>query len=119
MKKESVALRIILIASIIILLIIPLLMVQSLITDRQNYRQEAVNEISKGWAGVQIIAGPMITVSQKTEKTDNKGEQQKNPGTQQSRGGSTNPVTLEFGEGCWGPLFIPRLVGESIIRQNN
>jgi inner membrane protein len=73
MKKESVALRIILIASIIILLIIPLLMVQSLITDRQNYRQEAVNEISKSWAGVQTIAGPMITVSQKKEKIDNKG----------------------------------------------
>ena len=73
MKKESVALRIILIASIIILLIIPLLMVQSLITDRQNYRQEAVNEISKGWAGTQSIAGPIVTVSRKVEKVDNKG----------------------------------------------
>ncbi|MGB5289260.1 MAG: inner membrane CreD family protein, partial [Ignavibacteriaceae bacterium] len=73
MKKESVALRIILIASIIILLIIPLLMVQSLITDRQSYRQEAVNEISKSWAGVQTIAGPMITVSRKVEKADKKG----------------------------------------------
>jgi len=73
MKKESVALRIILIASIIILLIIPLLMVQSLITDRQVYRQEAVNEISKSWASKQSIAGPMITVSHKIEKTDSKG----------------------------------------------
>ena len=73
MKKESVALRIILIASIIILLIIPLLMVQSLITDRQIYRQEAVNEISKSWAGMQSIAGPMITISRKVEKTDSKG----------------------------------------------
>ncbi|HSW56007.1 MAG TPA: cell envelope integrity protein CreD [Ignavibacteriaceae bacterium] len=73
MKKESVALRIILIASIIILLIIPLLMVQSLITDRQIYRQEAVNEISKSWAGVQSIAGPIVTVSRKLEKTDSKG----------------------------------------------
>jgi len=73
MKKESVALRIILIASIIILFIIPLLMVQSLITDRQIYRQGAVNEISKSWAGVQSIAGPMITVSRKVEKTDSKG----------------------------------------------
>ena len=73
MKKESVALRIILIASIIILLIIPLLMVQSLITDRQIYRQEAVNEISKSWAGMQSIAGPMITISRKVEKIDSKG----------------------------------------------
>ena len=73
MKKESVALRIILIASIIILLIIPLLMVQSLITDRQIYRQEAVKEISKSWAGMQSIAGPMITISRKVEKIDSKG----------------------------------------------
>jgi inner membrane protein len=74
MKKESVALRIILIASIIILLIIPLLMVQSLITDRQDYRQEAVNEISKSWAAMQSIAGPIITIKRKVEKTDSKGE---------------------------------------------
>src|SRR4030066_1398405 len=74
MKKESVALRIILIASIIILLIIPLIMVQSLITDRQGYMQEAVNEISKGWAGMQSIAGPIITIKRKTEKTDSKGD---------------------------------------------
>jgi inner membrane protein len=73
MKKESVALRIILIASIIILLIIPLLMVQSLITDRQVYRQEAVDEVSKSWAGTQSIAGPIITIKRKVEKTDSKG----------------------------------------------
>ena len=73
MKKESVALRVILIASIIIILIIPLLLVQSLITDRQEYRQEAVSEISKGWAGPQSIAGPIITVSRKVERVDNKG----------------------------------------------
>jgi len=73
MKRESVALRIILIASIIILLVVPLLMVQSLITDRQSYRQEAVNEISKSWAGEQSISGPIITVSQKEERVDSKG----------------------------------------------
>jgi inner membrane protein len=73
MKRESVALRIILIAAIIIMLVVPLLMVQSLITDRQSYRQEAVNEISKSWAGEQSIAGPIITVSQKEEKIDSKG----------------------------------------------
>ena len=73
MKRESVALRIILIAAIMIMLVIPLLMVQSLITDRQSYRQEAVNEISKSWAGEQSIAGPIITVSQKEERVDSKG----------------------------------------------
>ena len=49
-------------------------MVQSLITDRQGYMQEAVNEISKGWAGMQSIAGPIITIKRKVEKTDSKGD---------------------------------------------
>lgn len=74
MKKDSVALRIIFIAGIIILLLIPLLMIQSLINDRQQYRYVAIHEISKSWAGAQTIAGPMITVTTKKEKEDKKGK---------------------------------------------
>jgi len=74
MKKDSVALRIIFIAVIIILLLIPLLMIQSLITDRQQYRFVAIHEISKSWAGAQTIAGPMITVTTKKEKEDKEGK---------------------------------------------
>jgi len=73
MKKESVALRVILIASIIIILVIPLLLVQSLINDRQDYRKQAVSEISKGWAGPQLIAGPIITIARKVERVNSKG----------------------------------------------
>jgi inner membrane protein len=74
MKKDSVALRILLIAAIIILLLIPLLMIQSLITDRQQYRLAAIHEISKSWSGAQTIAGPMITVTTKKEKENKEGE---------------------------------------------
>ena len=73
MKKDSVALRILLVAAITILLLIPLLMIQSLITDRHQYRFEAVQEISKGWAGSQTVAGPLITVTNKEEKEDKDG----------------------------------------------
>ena len=73
MKKESVALRIILISSITILLLIPLLMIQSLIDDRQTYRLDAIREISKGWAGSQTVAGPVITAIKKTERKDKEG----------------------------------------------
>lgn len=62
MKKESVALRIILAGCLIILLAIPVWMIQSLISERQAYRNEAVSEISKSWAGKQSIAGPILTV---------------------------------------------------------
>ncbi len=74
MKKDSVALRIIFIAGIIIMLLIPLLMIQSLITDRQQYRFIAIQEISKGWAGAQTVAGPMITVTTEQEKEDKEGK---------------------------------------------
>jgi inner membrane protein len=74
MKKDSVALRILLIAAITILLLIPLLMIQSLITDRQQYRFKAVQEISKSWAGAQTIAGPVITVTHKKEKENKDGK---------------------------------------------
>ncbi len=73
MKKESVTLRIILVAGLIIALLIPLWMIQSLISERQVYRNEAVKEISKSWAGPQTIAGPIITVVTKHEKTNKSG----------------------------------------------
>lgn len=62
MKKESVALRIILVGCLIVFLLIPLWMIQSLISERRVYRDEAVREISKSWAGPQTIAGPLLTL---------------------------------------------------------
>ncbi|MBK7500569.1 MAG: inner membrane CreD family protein [Ignavibacteriales bacterium] len=71
MKKESITLRIILIAAIILILLIPLFMIQSLIEERQAYRDEAIKEVSKGWAGNQIVSGPVLSVlSSKVEKTN-------------------------------------------------
>ena len=71
MKKESITLRIFLISVIIIILLIPLFMIQSLIEERQVYRDEAVREVSKGWAGNQVVSGPVLSVlSSKEEKTN-------------------------------------------------
>ncbi len=74
MKKDSVALRILMISGIIILLWLPLLMIQSLITDRQQYRFQAIRQISNSWAGEQTVAGPIITVTSKEQKENKKGE---------------------------------------------
>lgn len=73
MKKESVAFRIFIIASITLMLLIPLLMIQSLIDERQKYRHEAIGEIKKSWAGSQTVAGPVLTAIKKTEKQDKDG----------------------------------------------
>ena len=72
MKKESATLRILLISAIVILLIIPNFMIQSLITERQQYRLDAISEISNSWAGAQIVAGPVISVTKKKERKDKK-----------------------------------------------
>ncbi len=63
MKRESIFLRLVIIAGIIILLVIPLMMIQSLINERQSYRNDAVNEISKSWASSQTVAGPVLTIN--------------------------------------------------------
>jgi inner membrane protein len=62
MKKDSITLRIIFSIGVILLLIIPLTMLQFLITERQNYRNSAVYEINKSWAASQVVAGPILTI---------------------------------------------------------
>jgi len=62
MKKGSVIVRIIFSIGVIALLLIPLTMIQSLITERQKYRDEVVNEINKSWATSQVVAGPILTI---------------------------------------------------------
>ena len=66
MKRESITLRIVFIFGVIVILIIPLVMIQSLITERQTYRDAAVSEINDSWAASQIVAGPILTI--KNEK---------------------------------------------------
>lgn len=73
MKKESVALRIILVGCLIVLLLVPLWMIQFIISERQVYRNKAVKEISKSWAGPQTLAGPLITLVTNHEHINKEG----------------------------------------------
>lgn len=80
MKKESIALRILIVGCLIVLLLVPLFMIQALITERQVNRNVSVKEISKSWAGPQTIAGPIlttITMGEKVNKEGNKIEAKK------------------------------------------
>ena len=74
MKKDSVVLRIVFITAIIIVLLIPLLMIQSLINERQNYRYTAIREVAASWANAQTLGGPILTIAIKKEKTNEKGK---------------------------------------------
>ena len=74
MKKESLTLRLVFIILLIFLLFIPLAMVQSLINERQSYRNEALKDIYSSWAREQVIAGPVLTVEKETVKENKPGE---------------------------------------------
>ena len=80
MKKDSIALRILIVGCLIVLLLIPLFMIQALIAERQINRNVSIKEISKSWAGPQTVAGPIlttITTSEKINKEGNKIETKK------------------------------------------
>ena len=50
------------IALLAIALFIPVVMIQSLVAERQQRRDEAVNGIAEGWGKRQIIAGPQLAL---------------------------------------------------------
>ena len=60
--RESITLRFILVAVLVLLLLIPAAMIRSLISERASRNNVVMNEISSEWAGQQTISGPYLTV---------------------------------------------------------
>lgn len=50
-----------------LLLLIPAMMIESLVTERQERRDAVAGEISQNWAAKQILIGPFLTVPVKTQ----------------------------------------------------
>jgi len=72
--RNSITLRILTIAVLVLLLLIPTSMIEDLIRERQDYRQQAIEEVSNAWAGAQTIAGPVLSVPYQTLFSNSKGE---------------------------------------------
>jgi inner membrane protein len=60
--RSSQLVRVFLISILILLLQIPTVMLQNLVRDRQDIRQEAVSSITANWGGEQSIIGPRLAV---------------------------------------------------------
>ena len=60
--KNSVMLKLITIAVLVLLLLIPSSMIQSLIQEREQLSGKASEEVSSKWAGSQQIIGPILTI---------------------------------------------------------
>lgn len=69
--KSSANLKIILIALLIVLLMIPFTMINSLIKEREIRKNDAVNEISQKWGLTQTISGPILSVPYNAYVTEN------------------------------------------------
>jgi len=64
--QYSVTLRVVVIGVIAILLLIPVSMVRSVISEREYTRQNAIAEISQKWGEAQTLAGPVLSVPYKS-----------------------------------------------------
>lgn len=60
--RRSVTLKLVIIFILMLLLIIPVTIISELITEREQMRQQAVNEVTGKWAEAQHIYGPVLTL---------------------------------------------------------
>lgn len=72
--KSSVMLKLITIGILILLLMIPASMLESLVNERQSTRDNAVEEITSKWGSNQTIGGAVITIPYTIIQEDDKGK---------------------------------------------
>jgi len=60
--RNSVTLKLLAVGFLVLILLIPASMVNSLIQERENIRDDAVQEVSAKWGGPQTVAGPVLSV---------------------------------------------------------
>lgn len=75
-KSTSTSLKIFSIFILVLLLLIPSAMIQSLIFERQQRRDSVVREISQKWGNSQTITGPYLSVPYLSFVKDSSGKRQ-------------------------------------------
>ena len=73
LRRFSKTIKVIIIGGLIILLMIPMFMIEDLISERGRTQEEAINEVSEKWSLAQTITGPYLNI-QYPVVTENKGE---------------------------------------------
>lgn len=70
-KERSAGIRLLFVAMIAAVLVLPLMLIYALVYDRQDQARTAQNAINAGWGGPQVVAGPVIVVPFRTTQTQN------------------------------------------------
>jgi len=60
--KNSLSLKLVAITFLMLLMLIPASMIQSIISERQSLRRQTISEVSQKWANRQSINGPILTI---------------------------------------------------------
>lgn len=68
--RNSPLARVILLGILVLLLQIPVLMIEDVIRERQNTRNEAAEEVTGSWGGTQRVTGPWIVIPFETHWMD-------------------------------------------------
>jgi inner membrane protein len=68
--KESVTVKLAFIGMLIIVLLIPSSMVDSLINERADRQQQVINDVSYNFSGSQVIKGPVLVIPYKVHVKD-------------------------------------------------
>ena len=61
-ESGSVTIKAVLIGVIVVLLLVPLAMLRSVVTERASLREQAYQRVAEGWGGDLTFGGPMIIV---------------------------------------------------------
>ncbi|WP_161966183.1 cell envelope integrity protein CreD [Steroidobacter cummioxidans] len=72
-ESGSVTFKAALIGVIVLLLLIPLAMLKSVVSERAGLREQAYQRVAEGWGGALTVGGPMLVVpTERTVIVDNK-----------------------------------------------
>ena len=61
-QSGSVTIKAVTIGFIILILIVPLTLLQGLVTERSGLREQAYVRVAEGWGGSSVVGGPMLVV---------------------------------------------------------
>ncbi|NME67891.1 cell envelope integrity protein CreD [Flammeovirga aprica] len=72
--KNTVMVKVGIITILMLLLLIPLSMIESIIYERENMNRKAIKEVSSKWSNEQVVKGPILTVPMLMERENQEGE---------------------------------------------
>ncbi len=73
MRKPSFLLKILIVVAVCLVLLVPLLLLQGVVNERAQRREQTEAEIFQSWGGHQTVAGPILTVPYVTRSVDANG----------------------------------------------